>query len=126
MQPLEIYYLNQAGRGLNHSGGSALFMQPRSTYSAGTDSEIFPAVCYGLSDTYCGVGQSCGTRDVAYRREDPNDNSENKSPELCTKYIVSKHVTETVQNLIGNLRGGGRKRGQRCLICDEEEKEGQT
>ena len=36
--------------------------------------------------------------------------AENKSPELSHKDIVSKHVTESVQNLIGNLRGGGRKR----------------
>ena len=35
---------------------------------------------------------------------------ENRSPELSPKDIVSKHVTESVQNLIGNLRGGGRKR----------------
>jgi len=37
---------------------------------------------------------------------------ENKSPELNTKYIVSKHVTESMQNPIGNLRGGGRKRAR--------------
>ena len=38
------------------------------------------------------------------------DIAENKSPELSPKDIVSKHVTESVQNLIGNLLGGGRKR----------------
>ena len=37
----------------------------------------------------------------------------NKSPEVSPKVIVSKHVTETVQNLIGNLRGGVRKRDRR-------------
>jgi hypothetical protein len=40
------------------------------------------------------------------------DIAENKSPELSPKDIVSKHVTESVQNLIGNLRGGGRKRNR--------------
>jgi hypothetical protein len=40
------------------------------------------------------------------------DIAENKSPELSLKEIVSKHVTESVQNLIGNLRGGGRKRAR--------------
>ena len=39
-----------------------------------------------------------------------SDIAENRSPELRPKDIVSKHVTESVQNLIGNLRGGGRKR----------------
>ena len=38
------------------------------------------------------------------------DITENKSPELSPKDIESKRVTESVQNLIGNLRGGGRKR----------------
>ena len=37
------------------------------------------------------------------------DIAENKSPEVCLNYIVSEHLTESVQNLIGNLRGGGRK-----------------
>jgi len=36
--------------------------------------------------------------------------AENRSPELSPKDIVSKHVTESVQNLTVNLRGGGRKR----------------
>ena len=43
--------------------------------------------------------QSCGSRDFA-------------SPELSPKDIVSKHVTESVQNIIVNLRGGGRKRAK--------------
>ena len=34
----------------------------------------------------------------------------NRSLELGPKDIESKHVTESVQNLLGNLRGGGRKR----------------
>ena len=40
------------------------------------------------------------------------DITENKSPELSPKDIVSKHVTESVQNLIGSLRAGGRKRAR--------------
>jgi len=34
----------------------------------------------------------------------------NRTAELSTKDIVSKHLTESVQNLLCNLRGGGRKR----------------
>jgi len=40
------------------------------------------------------------------------DIAENKSPELSPKDIVSTHVTESVQNIIRNLRGGGRKRAR--------------
>ena len=38
------------------------------------------------------------------------DIAENRSPEVGPNDIVSKHVTESVQYLIGNLRGGGRTR----------------
>ena len=38
------------------------------------------------------------------------DITENKSPDLSPKDIVSKHMYEWAQNVVGNLRGGGRKR----------------
>ena len=40
------------------------------------------------------------------------DIAENKSPELSPNDIGSKHVTESMQNLIGNVRGGGCKRAR--------------
>jgi len=40
------------------------------------------------------------------------DIAENKSPELNPKDILSKHETESVQNLIVNLRGGRRNRAR--------------
>ena len=40
------------------------------------------------------------------------DIAENKSPEVSPRDILSKHVTESLQYLIGNLRGGGRKRAR--------------
>ena len=42
---------------------------------------------------------------------------ENKSPELSAGFIVSKHVTNSVQNLIGNLRGCGGKLVRRGVKC---------
>jgi hypothetical protein len=38
------------------------------------------------------------------------DIAEKKSPDVSTRDIVSKHVTESSQNLISKLRGRGRKR----------------
>jgi len=38
------------------------------------------------------------------------DIAETKSPEVSPKDIVSKYVIESLQNLIGYLRGGERKR----------------
>ena len=69
--------------------------------------------------------QSCGSRDIAYGRQDPSDISENKSPELSPKDIVSKHMTESGQNLIGNLRGGGRKRARGVLSVMNKRKKAQ-
>jgi hypothetical protein len=40
------------------------------------------------------------------------DIAENKSPEVSPRDILSKHVTESLQYLIGNLRGVGRKRAR--------------
>jgi hypothetical protein len=38
------------------------------------------------------------------------DMAENKSPDVNSGDILSRHVTESAQNLIGKLRGRGRKR----------------
>ena len=40
------------------------------------------------------------------------DIAKNTSPELSPKDIVSNHVTESVQNLFGNLRSGVRNRAR--------------
>ena len=40
------------------------------------------------------------------------DIAANRSPELIPKDILSKHMTESVQKIIGNLRGGVRKRAR--------------
>ena len=55
------------------------------------------------------------------------DIAENKSSEVSPKDIVSKHLTESVQNLVDNLRGGGCKRTRGVAkFTSEEEEEGQT
>ena len=42
--------------------------------------------------------------------QDPNRHCREQVTRMNPKDIVSKHVTVSVQNLIANLRGGGRKR----------------
>jgi hypothetical protein len=37
------------------------------------------------------------------------DIAENQSPDITTHDIISKNVSESAQNLIGSLRGRGRK-----------------
>ena len=88
-------------------------MQPRSTYNADTGSQYFrQSVSVGLNHIVA-RGQSCRSRDVAYRRQDPNRHCIEQVTRIDPKDIVSKHVNESVQNLIGILRGDvGRKRAR--------------
>jgi len=110
MHQLEVYYLNQAGRGHTHSGGSALIMQSRSTYKCAQNRQFF-------RQSLTVVPTPTVTRTNAVVRETLRTGgmiltvfAKNKSPEASPKNNVSKHVTELVQNIIGNLRGGGRRR----------------
>ena len=48
--------------------------------------------------------------------------AENMSPELSPKDIVSKHVTVSVQYLIGNLRPGGRKQARVVISVTKKRK----
>jgi hypothetical protein len=93
MYPLEIYYLNQAGRGL-------------------TPSEVICPV-YAAPLTLRTGGKIL------------TDIAENRSPELSPKVIVSKHVTESVQNLKIYLRGKrtrrvSRKKAKRARVIKRD------
>jgi hypothetical protein len=46
----------------------------------------------------------------------------NKSPDVSASDIVSKHVTESAQNLISKLRGRGRKRSAAAAIPKNKRK----
>jgi len=51
-----------------------------------------------------------GDETLSSRSKTLTDIAENKSSEMSPKDIVSKNVTESVQNVIGNFSGCGRKR----------------
>jgi len=85
MYRLEVYYLNHAGRGLTHSGGSAKFIQPYSTYSVGMASAIFSAVSFVGSDPYCGAGPNSGGETLRTGGKILTDIADNKSPEVTPR-----------------------------------------
>ena len=60
-------------------------------------------------------GQALGSETLRTGGKFLTDIAENRLHELSPKDIVCKHVTDSVQNLIGNLRGGGRKRARGVL-----------
>ena len=72
MHPLEIYYLNQAGRGVTPSEGIGPVYAAPLYLQRGYCIGHFLAVCFEGPTHTVAQGQSCGSRDVAYRREDPN------------------------------------------------------
>ena len=72
MQPLVVYYLNQTGRGLTHSGRSALSMQPSLPTAWARHRQFFRQfLSVGRTRTVA-RDQSCGSQHDAYRRQDPN------------------------------------------------------
>jgi hypothetical protein len=112
MQPLEVYYLNQAGRCLTHSGDRPCLCSPALPTALARHRHFFRQFLSVYPTPTVVRGQSCGSRDVAYRRQDSNRYCRELVTRSEPQGIVSKHVTESVQNLIGILRGGGRKRAR--------------
>jgi len=113
MHSLEIYHLNQVGRGLTPSEGigpayaSPLYLQRGhgiGNFFGSMFRWVRPILWRG-DKAVCRETLRTGGKILTHI-------AENSSPELSLKDIVSKHLTESVQNLIGNLRGGGRKRAR--------------
>lgn len=113
--PLEVYYLRQAGRG---GGGSG-----RGIHDIGTIYSVSPFVQrgHGLGSFFSGLFRAVrpflwrgakvvGREALRTGGKILTDIAENQSPDVSTRHIVSKHVTESAQNLISKLRGRGRKR----------------
>ena len=108
MHPLEVYYLNQAGHGFTTTPGigpvySAPFYLQRGHGIGNFFGSLFrwvrPPLWSGpktLSRETLRTGGKLLT-DIAARDD------------MSAGDIVSKHVTETAQNLISKLRGRGRK-----------------
>jgi len=114
MHPLKAYYLNTAGCGLTHSRG----IVPE--YSA----PLYPQRVHGIGNFFGSFfrwvpsliwrgAKAVGLETLRTRGIILTDIVENKSPDVSNKNILSKHVTESVQNLIGNLRSRGCKRVKR-------------
>ena len=113
MHPLEIYYLNQAGRGLTPSEGiGPVYAAPLYVQCGHGIGNFFGSLFRWVRTILWRGAKAVSRETLRTGGKILTDIADNKSPELIPKDIVSKHVTESVQNLIGNLRGGGRKRAR--------------
>ena len=90
--------------------GSALYMQPALLTARLWYRKIFGSLFRLVQPILWRGAKSVGRETLRTAGKILTDIAENKTPELSPKDIFSKHVTQSVQNLIGNLRGGGRKR----------------
>jgi len=111
MHPLEIYNLNQAGRCLTPSEGIVpVYAAPLYLQRGHCIGNFFwPSVSVGPTHNVARA-KAVGCETLRTGGKILTDIAENRSPELSHKGIVSKHMTESVKIVVGNLRGGGRKR----------------
>jgi len=114
MDPLVSYYLHQAGRGSIRGGGysgigpvysTAPFVQRGhgiGSFLSGLFRFVRPILWSGA--------KVVGRETLRTGGKVLQDIAENRSPDVSTRDIVSKHLGEATKNLIGKLRGKGRKR----------------
>jgi len=110
MQPLETYYLNQAGRGLPSAPGIGPIYSAAIYLQRGHGIGNFLGTLYRFVRLLLWTVGRTGGKIIT-------DIATNKSPDVTAKVIISKHVgdavTESTRQLIGKLRGRGRKRARR-------------
>jgi hypothetical protein len=111
MHPLEIYYLNQASHGLTPSEEiGPVYAAPLYLQRGNGIGNFFGSLFRWVRPILWRGAIVVARETLRTGGKILTDIAENRSPELSHKGIVSKHVTEPVQNLLGNMRGGGRKR----------------
>src|SRR5215510_2446592 len=112
MNPFVSYYLNQAGRG--HSGGYNGIGPVYSTTPLVQRGHGIGSFLSGLfrfvRPILCSGAKVVGRETLRTGGKVLEDISENKFPDVSARDIASKHMGEATQNLIGKLRGEGRKR----------------
>ena len=98
-------------------------MLHRSTYSSGTELVIFfgSPFRWVRPILWCGA-KAVGRETLRTGGKILTDIAANTSPDVSPKDIVSKHVTELVKNLIGNLHGGGRNRARSVTSVTKKRK----
>jgi|SRR5215510_7526309 len=120
MDALVAYYLHQAGRGSkrgNSSIGPVYAIPPFiqkgrgiGNFLGGIFRFVRPLIWSGAKDLGRVTLKALGKEAMRTGGRILSDIADNTSPDIRTRDIVSKHVGQATQNLIGKLTGGGRKR----------------
>jgi hypothetical protein len=112
MHPLEVYYLNQRVVVVPISGDRPYLCSPALPTACARNRKFFGRFFRWVRHLLWRGAKAVGRETLRTGDKILIDIAENKSLELSPKDIVTKGVTESVQNLIGNLRVGGRKRAR--------------
>ena len=108
MHALEVYYLNQAGRGFTAQGDRSRLFRSALPSARTRDRQFFRQPLPLGPPIPVEQGQSSGLRVVATRDDE------------CPGDIVSKHLTESTQNLIRKLKGRGRNHAHGEVVGGKE------
>ena len=99
MHPLEIFYLIHVGRGLTHSEGiGPIYVAPLHLKRGHRIGNSFGSLFRWVRPILWRSTKAVGRETLRTGGKILTDIAENKSHELRPKGIVSKHVTESVQN----------------------------
>ena len=112
MHPLESYYLNQAGRGFPSAPGIGPIYFAPIYLQRGHGMGNFLGTLYRFVRPLPWTVGRTGGKIIT-------DIAKNKSPDVTSEYIISKHVgdavTESTRQPIGKLRGRGLKCVRRVI-----------
>ena len=113
MHPLEVYYHEQAGRGQYDTGIGPIHTTPPYLQRGHGIGIFFGSLFRWVKPVLWKGARACGRETLRTGGKILSDIAENKSPEVSAGDIISRHVTESTQNLISKLGGRGRKRAKK-------------
>jgi len=105
MHPLEVYYINRAGRGLNTLGFGPVYSAPLYLQRGHGIGNFFGNLFRLVRPLLWSGAKAVGRETLRTGAKILTDIAERKPTDAMTAGdIVSKHVTESAQNLIRGLR----------------------
>jgi hypothetical protein len=117
MHPLQVYYLNQAGRGLTTPGIGPVYSAPLYLQGGHGIGNFFGSLFCWVRPLLWSGTKAVGRETLRTGGKILTNIAERKPTDATTAGdIVSKHVNESAQNLISKLRGCGRKRARQAAV----------
>jgi len=111
MDPLEVYYVNQAGRGLTTTGIGTIYSPPLFLQLGHSIGNFFGSLLRWVRPLLWSGAKAVGRETLCTAGKILTYIAKRQSSNFVSAGdIVSKHVTESAENLISKLRGSGLKR----------------